>query len=433
MRKALFHFVKLLSGLVTGKSIGPFVAAVFAVSLPGCVYVPPVWDINDEINTVSNMKEGVATREDVLDRLGEPNGNIEAHTFTYSGKDSSGYLMFCIYSSCSGGLLGEEYWTITISFDEGDFVESIRMKPDPLLEPEARKAAKAKAAQGDPEALYQLARSSVGNKRLERYCLAATGGLPIAQYHMGRHFETKAEADNPTAFFWHSLAAQGELPASQSALVRLTNWVSEDETASTLARLENWQPSSATCDELIEQERLLVERERLLAEQERLANLEAQEEREKIAATELDGTMLKQQEAAEQGSADDQYRLGRYHYDLTFDGPTSEQAHHASEAWYWVCRAANNGHPEAQSLLGFLYSNDNPDRPTAFIPKDLRKAYLWYSHAASNGRSEANAGKARLAESMATAKITEAQRLVAEWKPNPAECETARVVQGASR
>jgi hypothetical protein len=74
--------------LVTGKSIGPFVAAVFAVSLPGCVYVPPVWDINDEINTVSNMKEGVATREDVLDRLGEPNGNIEAHTFTYSGKET---------------------------------------------------------------------------------------------------------------------------------------------------------------------------------------------------------------------------------------------------------------------------------------------------------------------------------------------------------
>ena len=426
MRKALFHFVKLLSGLVTGKSIGPFVAAVFAVSLPGCVYVPPVWDINDEINTVSNMKEGVATREDVLDRLGEPNGNIEAHTFTYSGKESSGFLMLCIYYDCAGGLVGEEYWTVTIRFDESDFVESIKTKPDPLGDPKARKAAKAKAARGDPEALYQLGRSSGDRKQLERYCLAANGGLPIGQYHMARHFETGPEADYPTALFWHSLAAKGELPASQSALVRLTNLISEDEAAATLEKLENWKPNPAACDELFE-------RERLLAEQERLANLEAQEERERIAATELDATRLKQQEAAEQGSADDQYRLGRYHYDLTFDGPTSEQAHHASEAWYWVCRAANNGHPAAQSLLGFLYSNDNPDRPTPFIPKDLRKAYLWYSHAASNGRSEANAGKARLAESMATAEITEAQRLVAEWKPNPAECETARVVQGASR
>ncbi len=426
MRKVLFHFVKLLSGLVTGKSIGPFVAAVFAVSLPGCIYVPPVWDINDEINTVSNMKEGVATREDVLDRLGEPDGGIEAHTFRYSGKDSSGYLLFCIYTSCSGGLLGEEYWTITINFDESDFVESIRMKPDPLGDPEARKAAKAKAELGDPEALYQLGRSSGSQKQLERYCLAANGKLPIAQYHMGRHFETRAEADNPAAFFWHSLAAQGELPASQSALVRLANLISEDEAASAVERLENWQPDPAACDDLLERERLLVERERL-------ANLEAQEEREKVAAAELDALRLSQQEAAEQGSVDDQYRLGRYHYERTFDGPTSEQAHHASEAWYWICRAANNGHPTGQSLLGFFYSNDNPGRPTAFIPTDLMKAYLWYSHAASNGRSEANAVKARLAERMTTDDINKAERQVIEWKPNPVECETARVVQGASR
>jgi len=104
--------------------------------------------------------------------------------------------------------------------------------------------------------------------------LAANGKLPIAQYHMGRHFETRAEADNPAAFFWHSLAAQGELPASQSALVRLANLISEDEAASAVERLENWQPDPAACDDLLERERLLVE-------QERLATLEAQEEHEK--------------------------------------------------------------------------------------------------------------------------------------------------------
>ena len=52
-------------------------------------------------------------------------------------------------------------------------------------------------------------------------------------------------------------------------------------------------------------------------------------------------------------------------------------------------------------------------------------AYKWLSLAASNGHAEAKHARNLLAAQLTDAQIAEAEQLVAEWKPNPAECEAS--------
>ena len=51
----------------------------------------------------------------------------------------------------------------------------------------------------------------------------------------------------------------------------------------------------------------------------------------------------------------------------------------------------------------------------------MGQAYLWYSLASEAGHAHGN--WTRLTQEMTPAQIAEAERLVAEWEPNPAECE----------
>ena len=81
----------------------------------------------------------------------------------------------------------------------------------------------------------------------------------------------------------------------------------------------------------------------------------------------------------------------------------------------WTCIAANKGHNDAQPLLASLYRGR--DR----IGTDLVRAYTWYTIA---GTEHAIERRVDLIEQMTPAQLAEAERLVAEWKPNPAECET---------
>ncbi len=107
-----------------------------------------------------------------------------------------------------------------------------------------------------------------------------------------------------------------------------------------------------------------------------------------------------------------------------------------SESWKWLCRAANQDYPKAQGLVGHYYRKGLDP-----IKRNLLKAYVWYKLAESNGfqagevTSEyiiTEAGpqccklipfSETLANEMTPSEVAEAKRLVAEWKPNSAQCD----------
>ncbi len=78
---------------------------------------------------------------------------------------------------------------------------------------------------------------------------------------------------------------------------------------------------------------------------------------------------------------------------------------------------AECGDASEQYDLGLMFeigTEPAMERPVA--------AYKWLSLAASNGHAEAKDARNRLAARMPDAQIAEAERLVAEWEPDPATC-----------
>ena len=98
--------------------------------LVGC-YVPPVWDIGDEINQVHWIEEGVTTKAEILDKLGEPDVNsANQRMIYYSGSQSAGAWFFAAGGQAAGGLLDEEFWTVRILFNEEGVVDFIMTSDD---------------------------------------------------------------------------------------------------------------------------------------------------------------------------------------------------------------------------------------------------------------------------------------------------------------
>lgn len=102
------------------------------------------------------------------------------------------------------------------------------------------------------------------------------------------------------------------------------------------------------------------------------------------------------------------------------------------ESWKYHCLAANKNHPDAQISIAdhYLQGRDPAKR-------DLLKAYVWYRLAESNGyEGGQDTGQQIktetepvdqpysevLAANMTPSELADGQRLVSEWKPNPAEC-----------
>jgi hypothetical protein len=86
--------------------------------------------------------------------------------------------------------------------------------------------------------------------------------------------------------------------------------------------------------------------------------------------------------------------------------------------WRWRCLAANQGNDRAQNHLGHYYRVGS-----APIQQDFVEAYKWYSLAVANGNERAAELRHDVSGTMTPIQMTEAGRLVAEWEPNPAECE----------
>jgi hypothetical protein len=87
-----------------------------------------------------------------------------------------------------------------------------------------------------------------------------------------------------------------------------------------------------------------------------------------------------------------------------------------------ICHAAHRNFNRAQDHMASWYEGEeNYDTP--FIPTDNVQAYKWYTLASMNGLESSKEEIAALGDRMTLNQVAEAERLVAEWQPNAAECE----------
>ena len=141
--------------------------------------------------------------------------------------------------------------------------------------------------------------------------------------------------------------------------------------------------------------------------------------------------------AAEQGSPEDQYRLGlRYEQSVHNYGEAVRwyrmaafQQH--SEAFYRLCLfsdagrgvpqdyqealrwcrlAAEHGHARAMFTIGTYFETGRG------VPKDSVQAHQWYNLAAANGDEEGVKRRNRLAQTMTPSQIAQAQFQARSWR-----------------
>lgn len=117
---------------------------------------------------------------------------------------------------------------------------------------------------------------------------------------------------------------------------------------------------------------------------------------------------------ADQGDMEAQYWLG-----------VQQAILDKSKGFNWLCRAANQKYPSAQYAIGHWYRQ--PGESASLYPANVRSddrvAFMWYSLAVSNGETLAAATRRKLTAHMTPSEIAEAERLAAEWKPDPTSCE----------
>jgi TPR repeat protein len=113
----------------------------------------------------------------------------------------------------------------------------------------------------------------------------------------------------------------------------------------------------------------------------------------------------RQAQAAEQGDAEAQFRLGSMY--LGADTPSSQ--HRYVDAAEWFAKAAEQGHVGAQSMLGSLYFTGRG------VPRDYVKAYMWSSIAATQGNSVSQEQLAELTPYMSSDEVAKAKNQSIAW------------------
>ena len=107
------------------------------------------------------------------------------------------------------------------------------------------------------------------------------------------------------------------------------------------------------------------------------------------------------------GFADAQYNLGIMYANGRGIPQDYVQAH------MWLNLAADQGYATAQFNLGFMYAQGRG------VPQDYVQAHMWLNLAAVNGDADAINNHDFVAAKMTPAQIAEAQKMAAEWKPEP--------------
>lgn len=394
------------------------IVGLSALLLQGCflVYVPPLWD-DEEIHDADQIVEGVTTKADVLELLGQPY-SVYGRSFLYAGYTTSGSYWVGFYS----GHFNKEWWWVYVSFDESDYVETFATRRSRWRSPEERAVLEKRAKRGDAEAKYQLGRRAsvlggLGAERLKWICASANEGYPTARYQMGRYFETLPKPDYLQAYLWQSLVDGSTLPAASAAQRRLERLASAEIIEDAKVMVASWHPDQSYCDQLVSDVRL--EEARVRSERDAEAVARALRGPEK----EIDLLRMEAPPAfTGASSADEQYQRGRYFYEKSYalDGEWREFA--MQEAWYWTCLSAHHGQPQGQYLLGFWLSQDASDQRIVPGHRDEMQAYVWYARAAAQGLEIAQTAKDDAKEGKSSTMTAEAERMVETWQPDPASC-----------
>jgi hypothetical protein len=110
--------------------------------------------------------------------------------------------------------------------------------------------------------------------------------------------------------------------------------------------------------------------------------------------------------AANQGNVGAQFGLGGFYY---FGLGGMPQNYIQASKWFRL--AAEQGNEGAQLGLGTMYANGQA------VPKNYVNALMWFNLAAAQGNQDAEKDRKLVEQHMTVAEITEAQKLVREWKP----------------
>ncbi len=121
-----------------------------------------------------------------------------------------------------------------------------------------------------------------------------------------------------------------------------------------------------------------------------------------------------------------QYNLGTVCPTVSSGDPQADP-----RRWQRTCLAAHGRYPDAQRRMGVLIYHNRGETPQGHV---LVQAYKWFKLAKVNdGEGSLNTTQhlniisgniTYLSRKMTPDQLAEAWRLVAEWEPNPAECET---------
>ncbi|ODT76727.1 MAG: hypothetical protein ABS69_09210 [Nitrosomonadales bacterium SCN 54-20] len=109
------------------------------------------------------------------------------------------------------------------------------------------------------------------------------------------------------------------------------------------------------------------------------------------------------QEAAINGDADSQYKLGLLY--LTGNGALQDFA----EAAKWLQLAAEQGYGPAQYELGLIYRNGYG------LPTDHVQSYVWLNLAAAAGVQQAMAARDEVMRALSSKQLAQAQKISREW------------------
>lgn len=109
------------------------------------------------------------------------------------------------------------------------------------------------------------------------------------------------------------------------------------------------------------------------------------------------------QEAANNGDADSQYKLGLLY--LTGNGALQDFA----EAAKWLQLAAEQGYGPAQYELGLIYRNGYG------LPTDHVQSYVWLNLAAAAGVQQAMGARDEVMRALSSKQLAQAQKISREW------------------
>ncbi len=234
-----------------------------SVLVSACVYVPPVWDAYDEIGYVGSIEQGVTTRSEVVEKLGEPHRKYDykGEEFDeYEGTASAGFMCIGGGYQARCGLISEDPWWVRIYYDEKDVVARVATSEEPVKEL-TTESLMTRAKEGDSNAQLQLYYRGERDASTFRWlCLAGHSGNGRAQEELGdvhtspRPSDLKwrsvgiVELDLVRGYVWYSLAVSNGQKLAPLFRDQLRRRMAPSEITEAERLVKEWKPHQEECE-----------------------------------------------------------------------------------------------------------------------------------------------------------------------------------------